>query len=213
MRVPQRWSGAGATLAIAALTVLAWVAVSALGLSDAAAVWGGFIPGRLMGVPGDEALAPVALTPLTAAFVHAGFVHLAFNLIIHLFCGRAVENIIGPVGLVALYVTGAYAAAAAQYLASPLSFVPMVGASGAISAVLGAYALLFGRNRVRVADPRLAHWLNILWLAAAFVILQLLLGLTFEVSGMRLAVFAHIGGFLAGLALARPLLLLRYRNA
>jgi membrane associated rhomboid family serine protease len=89
----------------------------------------------------------------------------------------------------------------------------MVGASGAISAVIGAYALLFGRNKVRVADPRAAMLLHALWLAAAWVILQLLIGLTFVTDGARVAIAAHIGGFLAGLVLAKPLLLFRYRKA
>ena len=89
----------------------------------------------------------------------------------------------------------------------------MVGASGAISAVLGAYAMMFGRNRVKVANPALALWLNALWLAAAWVGLQLVIGFTFETAGSRIAIAAHIGGFLAGLLLAKPLLLLRYRGA
>jgi membrane associated rhomboid family serine protease len=79
--------------------------------------------------------------------------------------------------------------------------------------VIGSYALLFGRNRVKVADPRLALWLHVLWLAAAWVGLQILVGLMFQETGMLIAVAAHIGGFLAGLALAQPLLLLRYRRA
>jgi membrane associated rhomboid family serine protease len=89
----------------------------------------------------------------------------------------------------------------------------MVGASGAISAVLGAFGLLFGRNKVKVASPGLASLLHALWLAAAWIGLQILIGLTFETSGLRIAIAAHIGGFLAGLALARPLLLLKWRGA
>ena len=91
----------------------------------------------------------------------------------------------------------------------------MVGASGAISAVLGAYAMLFGRNRVKVANPTLALWLNALWLAAAWVGLQLLIvGITVrDRAAPAIAIAAHIGGFLAGLLLAKPLLLLRYRDA
>ena len=89
----------------------------------------------------------------------------------------------------------------------------MVGASGAISAVIGAYSMLFGRNRVSVANPQLALWLNALWLVVAWVLLQLLVGITFETAGARIAVAAHVGGFLIGLALAKPLLILRYRGA
>ena len=213
MRTPESWQRARATLAIAAFTAAAWLIAVVLGRSELAAVWGGFIPLRVTGVAGDEMLAPVFLTPLTATLVHAGFVHLAFNLLIQLFCGRAVETIIGARQLVILYVVGAYAAAAAHYALDPLDPTPMVGASGAISAVLGAYSMMFGRNRVKVADPTLALWLNALWLAAAWVGLQLILGFTFETAGARIAIAAHIGGFVAGLLLVKPLLLLRYRGA
>ena len=213
MRPPQSWDRAKVTLGIAAATALAWAIVSILGHSEAAVIWGGFIPIRLSDLGGDEMLAPAWATPLTATFVHAGFVHLAMNLLVFLFCGRSVENILGPGAMLVLYVTGAYLAAAAEYAAGPNGVTPMVGASGAVSAVIGAYAMLFGRNRVKVSNQTVAFWLNALWLAAAFILLQLIVGLTFETSGMRLAVFAHIGGFIAGLILTRPLLLWRYRKA
>ena len=120
---------------------------------------------------------------------------------------------LGPAGLAIIYLIGAYAAAAAQYALGPTAAIPMVGASGAISAVLGAYAMLFGRNKVRVANQKLALWLNALWLMTAWVVLQVIVGLTFAAEGLLLAVGAHIGGFLAGVLLATPLLLFRYRKA
>jgi membrane associated rhomboid family serine protease len=213
MRPPESWRRARVTLAIAAVTAAAWALAAALGLTDMAAVWGGFVPARVSGVEGDEALAPMFLTPLTATLVHANFAHLAMNLLVLLFCGRAVENIIGWPGLAALYVTGGYMAAAAQYAAGPLDVTWMVGASGAVSAVLGTYAMLFGRNRVKIANPRLALWVNALWLAAAWVALQVIVGLTFARADVAIAIAAHIGGFLTGMLLAKPLLLLRYRKA
>ncbi|HEX8402301.1 MAG TPA: rhomboid family intramembrane serine protease [Allosphingosinicella sp.] len=213
MRPPERWSAARGTLAIAGLTVAAWVLAAILNLSNWVVMWAGFIPARLSGAGADIAFAPIWLTPLTATIAHAGIAHLLMNILMLLFCGRSVENILGLRGLLILYLVGAYAAAAAHYLANVNEIAPMVGASGAISAVLGAYSMLFGRNRVKVADPRLALMLNALWLAAAWVLLQLLVGLTFETQGARIAVAAHVGGFLAGLALAKPLLILRYRGA
>jgi membrane associated rhomboid family serine protease len=213
MRPPESWRPARVTLAIAAVTVAAWGVAAAPGLNNPAAEWAGFVPARVGGIQGDVVRAPLFLTPLSATLVHAGFVHLAMNLLIHLFCGRAVENIIGPAGLAILYVAGAYAAAAAHYAVGPSDVTPMVGASGAISAILGTYALLFGRNRVKIADPRLALWVNALWLAAAWVGLQVLVGFTFTTVGVLVAIAAHIGGFFAGLLLAKPLLLLRYRKA
>jgi membrane associated rhomboid family serine protease len=201
------------TLGIAAVTVAAWGIAAALNLSNLAIVWAGFIPVRAEGALADLPLAPFFLTPLTATLVHAGLLHLLFNMLMHLFCGRAVEGLLGGRQLLLLYLLGAYVAAGAQYVVEPLSEVPMVGASGAVSAVLGAYAMLFGRNRVKVADPMLAGLINSLWLMAAWIVLQLILGYTFGAQGTMIAIAAHIGGFLVGMLLAKPLLLLRYRTA
>lgn len=213
MRPPQSWQSARVTLAISIATFLAWLLATGSGYQDYVAYWGGFIPARVNGVPSEISLAPLWITPLTATLVHGGLVHIGFNLLMLLFCGRAVETIIGGRSFLILYIVGAYAAAAGQYALSPNALIPMVGASGAISAVIGAYAMLFGRNRVKVAHPTIALWLNALWLAVGWIGLQVLFGLTFETNGMRIAFGAHIGGFVAGLLLTKPLLLLRYRGA
>jgi membrane associated rhomboid family serine protease len=213
MRPPESWQNAKATLAIGGVTAGAWLLTIGGGLEQAAALWAGFIPIRVSGATTGATLVPVVLTPLTATLVHSGLPHLFLNLLAFLFCGRAIETIIGRTSFLILYVAGAYLAAAAQYFAGPLDTTPMIGASGAISAVIGAYAMLFGRNKVKVANPELALWLHALWLAVAWVLLQLLIGLTFVTGGARVAIAAHIGGFLAGLLLAKPLLLLRYRKA
>lgn len=213
MRLPDDLRAAPVTLAIAILTAAAWLVAWALGWQEIAAVGGGFIPARVGGLPGDDLPLPVFLTPLTATLVHSGFAHLFFNLLILAFCGRSVERVVGGQGIAILYLLGAYAAAAAQYAMDPAELAPMVGASGAISAVLGTFALLFGRNKVKVAHPGTANLLHALWLAAAWIILQILIGLTFETSGLRIAIAAHIGGFLIGLLLAKPLLLLKWRGA
>ena len=219
MRLPDTWSKARVTVALVVLTAAAWLLAALFRFQDWAVVWGGFIPARLA-YGGDEMLAPFFLTPLTATLIHGGPIHLLFNIVILAFCGRPVESVLGPVALVFLYVLGAYAAAGAQYAVNPLAVTPMVGASGAISAIIGAYAMLFGRNKVKVANPTLALWLNALWLMAAWVILQLCMGIVLAGSnflysgeGVRVAVAAHIGGFLVGLLLANPLLLFRYRKA
>ena len=213
MRLPQDWRRARLTLAIAALTAAAWPIGNLLLTASDLAFVGGFIPARVGGHPNDPLPLPVWITPLTATFIHAGFLHLAFNLLIHLFCGRTVEAIVGARGLILLYVAGAFAAAAGQYAAGPDEVMPMIGASGAVSAEIGAYALLFGRTRAKIADPRLAVLVHALWLAAAWVVMQLMVGYAFNVPGAQIAWAAHIGGFLAGLMLAKPLLLLRWRGA
>jgi membrane associated rhomboid family serine protease len=213
MRTPDSWHTARATVAIALITGFAYLIVSVFHIKLWAIGLGAFIPATLNSAP-EFAHAPFFLTPLTATLLHVSLWHLLFNLLMHLFCGRAVEGALGPASLVILYVVGAYAAAAGQFAFDPQSPYPMIGASGAISAIIGAYAMLFGRNRVRVADNRLALWLNVLWLLAAWTILQLAMGIVFSAGGdILLAVGAHIGGFIAGVALARPLLLWRYRHA
>lgn len=213
MRTPDSWRSARATLALAGATALAWVLVSTIGLDQAAANWAGFIPARMEGTRGDLSHAPFILTPLTATLVHAGFVHLAFNLLMLLFCGRAVETIIGMRGLLILYVAAAYVAAGSMLLTDAGQTGTMIGASGATSGVFGAYALLFSQNRVRVADKRVARGLHVLWMCAAWVGLQLIIGFITSGSAEPIAIAAHIGGFFAGLALAKPLLMLRYRRA
>jgi membrane associated rhomboid family serine protease len=213
MRPPDDLRAAPVTLGIAILTAAAWLIAWALGWQEAVAVAGGFTPAHVAAPPGPGWPVPVAATPLTATLVHSGFAHLFFNLLILLFCGRSVERVVGGQGIVILYLAGAYGAAAAQYAMDPGELAPMVGASGAISAILGAFALLFGRNKVKVSNPGAAALLHALWLAAAWIGLQILIGLTFETSGLRIAIAAHIGGFLVGLVLARPLLLLKWRGA
>lgn len=207
-RVPRT-----ATNAIAAVTALAWVIAAVLGASEEAALSLGFIPGRLSGGVVPWSAVPAILTPLTATLVHSGLVHLGFNLLIFIWCGAAVERVLGSTGTIILYLVGAYAAALAQWALDPMGMVPMVGASGAISAVMGAFALSFGRARQITSSPAVNRWLNAAWLLAAWVVLQLMMGWLAGGQGYLLATPAHVGGFAAGLLLQRPLLLWRYRKA
>ena len=213
MRPPDDWRRARVTLWIAGITTAVWVLVSGLGLDAAATDAGSFVPSRINEASGVEKIALGLLTPLSAALLHAGFAHLLFNMLFLLFCGRSVELIIGARQFVLLYLGGAYAAAVAHYLIYWGDPVGGIGASGAISAVIGAYSLLFGRNRVKVANPQLALLLNALWLAVTWVVLQFIIGLVSSMTREPISAAAHIGGFVAGLLLAKPLLLLRYRGA
>jgi membrane associated rhomboid family serine protease len=214
MRLPL----ARATIAICAITGLAFCAALLAGQLDRVALLAGFIPARIEGPLDIPGAVPVWLTPLSATLVHSGVWHIVFNLLMIAFCGRLVEASIGPAGLVLLYVVGAYAAAAAEYAVMPHSPNVMIGASGAGSAVIGAYALLYSRKRLKGWGPISGQWLQVLWLAAAWIGLQALLGIATEgvpgvPAGGAIATPAHVGGFLAGLAMARPLLLFRYRDA
>jgi membrane associated rhomboid family serine protease len=173
----------------------------------------GFVPARISGEIDLSPAVPALLTPLSATLVHAGLLHLAFNLLMLVWCGSAVERVLGRNALLLLYLVGAYVAAAAQFAVDPRSLTPMIGASGAISAVIGAFALSFGQSKQIVRSPGLNRLLNALWLLAAWVVLQLMVGSIAGAQGSLLATPAHIGGFVAGLILQRPLLLWRYRGA
>jgi membrane associated rhomboid family serine protease len=207
----QGWRSA--TIVISALTALAWLIAAVTLSSDEAALALGFIPARIGGPPVPWAALPIFLTPLSATLVHAGLIHLGFNLLVFIWCGQAVERVLGKTGLIVLYVIGAYAAAAGQWAADPVSVVPMVGASGAISAVIGAFSLSFGRPKQFTRSPRVNRWINAVWLMIAWVLLQLMMGWLAGGQGYLLAWPAHVGGFIAGILLQRPLLLWRYRHA
>jgi membrane associated rhomboid family serine protease len=202
-----------ATNIIVALTALAWVVAALLGQSEKVAYVLGFIPARLSGASLPFPAAPAFLTPLTATLVHSGLIHLGFNLLILAWCGAAVERVIGASGLLFLYVIGAYAAAAAQWGVNPHGTVPVIGASGAISAIMGAFALSFGRAKPFTNNLRINRWINVAWLFVAWVVLQMMMGWLAGGQGYLLATPAHVGGFAAGLLLQRPLLLWRYRKA
>jgi membrane associated rhomboid family serine protease len=197
-------------VAIAGLTALVSLVITLGALTDAAAVLLGFIPARAVAALPVASAVPFLLTPLSSTLVHAGLLHLAFNLLMLLWCGKEVERVLGAGALVTLYVVSAFAGAAAQWIAEPLGTGPVIGASGAVSGLVGAYALSFGRPKRLVNSPRLNRWLNVAWLAAAWAALQWAVGFASEIP---IATASHIGGFIAGLLLQRPLLLWRYRRA
>ncbi len=202
-----------ATVAITALTAIAWLFAGLSGMSGQATVGMGFIPARFSGLINVPYAVPAFLTPLTSTLVHAGLVHLGFNLLVFVWCGTQVERVLGKTGLIMLYLVGAYSSALLQWVSSPASITPMVGASGAISAVIGAFALSFGRPKPFTNNLRVNRWINVAWLMIAWIVLQLMMGWLAGGQGYLLATPAHIGGFAAGLLLQRPLLLFHYRKA
>jgi membrane associated rhomboid family serine protease len=146
---------------------------------------------------------PPAATLLTSMFLHGGFWHLGGNMLFLWIFGANVEDRLGHFGYLAFYLFCGLLAGTAQVLAAPLSKVPMVGASGAIAAVLGAYFLLFPRSRVLTLVflfffVRMMYLPAVLFLGIWFV-LQLV-SLPEGASG-GVAFAAHVGGFLAGLLL------------
>jgi len=195
---------------IAGLTIVAWALQAMFFPLENAALFAGFVPARFtLDVPALD-IVPRYLTPLTATLVHGDILHLTMNLVTFWYCGKIVERILGASGLVILYAVGAYASAGMHYLVNAGEPMPMIGASGAISAVLGAYAMLFSTSQTKSFGPIPAEWVRALWLAAAWVGVQWMIGIAGAASGYSIAIAAHIGGFFAGLVLAKPLLRRRF---
>ena len=206
-----RLNSATAMIAIVTVAVSAFVLLF-MNLGVVATYWG-FTP-VAVGVNFTGSLAiPWWLTPFSAALLHGNWLHLIDNMVILLFVGSQVERVIGGSALLLAYIVGALVAAAAQYVVQPLSVIPMIGASGAISALFGLYALFFGRPKQPTSNMRLNRWIHVLWLMATWVVLQWMAGVLAGGQGVLLATPAHIGGFIAGILLQRPLLLWRYRKA
>jgi membrane associated rhomboid family serine protease len=195
------------------VTFALWAIQALFGWIPYASIRGGFIPGRVTFNPPLWPSVPVPLTPLSATLIHADIFHAGLNLMTLLYIGRIVEGVIGPRLLALLYVVGAYVSAGGQFITNPQSMQPMIGASGAISAVMGAYAMMFSRSEVKRIGPIPAWVIRGAWLAVAWVGIQWMFGIAMGRSGVNVAIAAHIGGFLAGLVMARPLLAWRYRGA
>jgi len=167
----------------------------------------GAIPALLFGradLPPSIAIGiPAYATLLTSMFMHGGWMHLIGNMLYLWIFGNNVEDVMGHARFVIFYLACGILAALSHAVTDPTSTIPMVGASGAISGVLGAYILLFPRAHVLVFMPgvgmmRVAAGLVLgLW----FVMQLLSGGMSIGGPGGGVAFFAHIGGFVAGMAL------------
>ena len=165
-------------------------------------------------------LVPAFLTPLSAAFLHGGIAHVVMNMLMLLLIGKMVERVLGGGLYLALYIGSAYIAATfeclASFIALPMSvdmMVQAIGASGAISGVIGVYVLLFPNKKPVSWGPIPAGYARPLHLTLAWAVLNLAIGFVGPSLGISIAIWSHIGGFIAGLLLARPMLLWRYRRA
>lgn len=164
------------------------------------------------GVSGEaESQPPAWITPLSSFFMHGSILHLAGNMLFLWIFGNNVEDSMGRVKFVAFYLLGGLAALAAQVVVDPNSPVPMIGASGAVAGVLGAYAVMYPRARV----------VTVIFIVIIFTVIELpallMLGLWFaqqlalgamELGGPAsegggVAYFAHLGGFVAGALLIK----------
>lgn len=201
------------TLALIAVNVLAWLEVQ--GLGDEAAVQSsvcrfGLIPARLFEDLSPSGVMPVGVcrgfagqgwsTLMSSMFLHGSFAHLLGNMWFLWIFGNNVEDSMGHTRFVAFYLLCGLAAAVAQLATDPQSTVPMVGASGAIGGVMGAYVVLYPFVRVHmliffpftVAIPAV-------WMLGYWFVIQLLSGLSsLGFGGGGVAFWAHVGGFAAG---------------
>ncbi len=152
---------------------------------------------------------PLYATLFTSMFVHGGLFHLGGNMLYLWIFGDNVEDRMGRLKFLIFYLLSGLGAAAAQIWADPASKIPMVGASGAISGVLGAYLLLFPHARVLTLIP-LGLFSRVVEIPALvvlgfWIIVQVLNGvMTLGVQVGGVAWLAHIGGFVAGLVMVIP---------
>ena len=216
---------ANVTLILIACCTLIWLVYQGAGSEVALAVSvcnSGLIPGELtqalragMAFPLTESLAcvidpgPQYFNVLSSMFLHGGWMHLIGNMWFLWLFGNNVEDSMTRPRFIMFYFLCGLGAALAQVMAEPSSAVPMVGASGAISGVMGAYLVLYPRARVYTLVPlgfflttfALPAWVMLIyWMA-----LQIFGGLAQSVAeqGGGVAFWAHIGGFVAGLVLIK----------
>jgi membrane associated rhomboid family serine protease len=169
----------------------------------------GAVPSVVAGQAASGAMAvgfPATWTLITSMFLHGGWMHLIGNMLYLWIFGNNIEDAMGHVRFIVFYLVCGVIAALSHMFTDVHSTIPMVGASGAISGVLGAYLLLYPRAQVLVLIP-LGLMTRTMYVPAALVlgmwfVLQLVSGgASLGQGGGGVAWFAHVGGFLAGMAL------------
>jgi membrane associated rhomboid family serine protease len=212
------------TVVLIVINVAVWLYVQGMGFEAAVLVDSvcryGAIPAQVLGetagrtavelAPGlrCELGGPRYVGVVTSMFLHGSWLHLIANMWFLWLFGNNIEDSMGHGRFLAFYLLTGVLATAAHIYSEPASLVPVVGASGAISGVMGAYLLLYPRVRIQtlfifviiLRIIRVPAWfVLILWFA-----LQLVAGYADPVSTAGVAVWAHIGGFVAGVLLVKP---------
>ena len=168
----------------------------------------GLIPSVLMGydkLPLDLYVIPAYLTIFTSMFMHGGFMHLIGNMLYMWIFADNIEDSLGPKKFIIFYLLSGIGAATAQILMDTHSQVPMVGASGAIGGVLGAYLINHPNARVLVLIP-FGFFSQLIKIKALYVlgfwfVLQFINSAMMSSQGGGVAYAAHIGGFVSGIIL------------
>lgn len=207
---------------IIAVTILVFVLLQQLGTNDAFSYAFSLVPkevtsgvdlngiqilrdslGRTAEIHHYASPLPVYFNFISSMFMHGDIMHIFGNMMFLFIFGDNLEDLLGHIRYIVFYLVCGFAAAAAQILMGPDSIIPMLGASGAISGVLGGYLLLFPNKPVK------AIIFNFLTTVPAFVALgiwivyQLVIGYLTPAGTGGVAYAAHIGGFFAGLALIK----------
>jgi membrane associated rhomboid family serine protease len=212
------------TRTIPVITMLVIVACSfiffwqlSLGPGVQRAIYGlGLIPVVFLNfeqLPIELVMVPSWSTLFTSMFLHGGWMHLIGNMLYLWIFGNNIEDIMGHGRFIIFYLLCGAAAALGQALPNPQSTIPMIGASGAISGVLGAYLLLFPHARILVAIPLgfIIHTTRLAagWVLAFWFVLQVINSYFSGQQEGGVAWGAHIGGFIAGMLLIP---LFKYKN-
>jgi membrane associated rhomboid family serine protease len=168
----------------------------------------GAIPAVILGsqtLPADMVAIPATLSLFTSMFMHGGFMHIIGNMLYLWIFGNNIEDAMGHVKFILFYFITGLAASMAHLLSDVSSTIPTVGASGAISGVLGAYLLLYPRAQV-MTFLMLFYFIRLMYIPAGLVLgfwflLQIVNSVISGAGGGGVAWWAHIGGFVAGMAL------------
>lgn len=158
------------------------------------------IDGQSFSVPQEPGPSPIWLTLFSSMFMHGGWLHLGGNMLFLWVFGDNVEHRIGHFAFALFYLAAGVMAAAAHIALHAGSVIPMLGASGAIAGVLGAYLVLFPGNRVLVLLLRFPVWVPAIVAIGMWIVLQVVGGFATPTEGGGVAYAAHIGGFMAGAA-------------
>lgn len=154
---------------------------------------------------------PVYFNFLSSMFMHGSIMHIFGNMLFLFIFGDNIENLIGHIRYLVFYVLCGFAAAAGQIAMGPDSVIPMLGASGAISGVLGGYLLLFPKRPVKALIFNFFTTVPAFVAIGIWIIYQIVLGFLTPSGGGGVAYAAHIGGFVAGVIMIKAFALGRGR--
>jgi len=193
------------TILIISLNMLVFIMQLLSGEDSKSIVYSyGAIPQNIVGFQSNQPI-PAYMTIFSSMFMHGGVFHIAWNMLYFWIFGNNIEERLGHIRFIFFYLFCGVAAALSHILLSPDSNVPMIGASGAVSGMLGAYILLFPMAQVRTI-VLLGFYITVVKIPALIVIgfwaiIQVVSGLLSQGNAAHggIAFFAHVGGFVAGL--------------